>query len=128
MGLLDGIEKLITEHGSAAILRERIAFANDKYSALESENVAIKSQNEILKSENDALKLDNKKLQEQRINDLHVTETSSYKMVWGCMKFDGDDKLYCPGCFHNKGKKVPTSRKGIHYRFCAACKTDIASG
>jgi hypothetical protein len=58
MGLLDGIERLINEHGSAAILRERIALANDKYSALESENSIIKSQNE-------ALKLDNKKLKEQ---------------------------------------------------------------
>ena len=137
MGLLDGIEKLITEHGSAAILRERIALANDKYSALQSENFALKSQNEILKSENEALKLDNKKLQEQRRHDekklsdaeaLHSKKTPSYKMVYGCMKFEGDDNLYCPGCFHNKDKKVPTSRKGSHYRFCAACKTDISSG
>ena len=35
MGLLDSVEKLITEHGSAAILRERIALANDKHAALE---------------------------------------------------------------------------------------------
>lgn len=58
MGLLDGIERLITEHGSAAILRERIALANDQYSALEAEN-------KILKSENERLKLDNEKLQEK---------------------------------------------------------------
>ncbi|MBT9460420.1 MAG: hypothetical protein IV084_02040 [Rugosibacter sp.] len=30
MGLLDGFEKLINEHGSAVILKERIALANDK--------------------------------------------------------------------------------------------------
>ena len=35
MGLLDSIEKLINEHGSATILKERIALANDKYTALE---------------------------------------------------------------------------------------------
>lgn len=35
MGLLDGFEKLINEHGSAAILKERISLANDKYAALE---------------------------------------------------------------------------------------------
>lgn len=35
MGLLDGLERLITEHGSAAILRERIQLANDKHAALE---------------------------------------------------------------------------------------------
>jgi len=35
MGLLDGIERLITEHGAAAILKERIELANDKYALLE---------------------------------------------------------------------------------------------
>ena len=35
MGLLDGFEKLINEHGSAVILKERIELANDKYSSLE---------------------------------------------------------------------------------------------
>lgn len=35
MSLLDGLEKLINEHGSAAILKERIDLANDKYAALE---------------------------------------------------------------------------------------------
>ena len=61
MGLLDGLEKLITEHGSASILRERIALANDKYSALESENA-------VLRSENETFKLNNAKLQEQARN------------------------------------------------------------
>jgi hypothetical protein len=128
MGLLDGIEKLITEHGSAVILRERIALANDKYSALQSENSTLKSQNAIFKSENEALKLDNEKFHKQRQDDLHSKNTPAYKMVYGCMKFEGDNNLYCPGCFHNKNKKVPTSRKGTKYQFCAACKTDISSG
>jgi hypothetical protein len=35
MGLFDGIERLINEHGSATILKERIALANDKYGDLE---------------------------------------------------------------------------------------------
>ena len=59
MGLLDGFEKLINEHGSATILKERIALANDKYAALEAEN-------EILRSENKTLRLDNVKLNNQR--------------------------------------------------------------
>lgn len=63
MGLLDSIEKLITEHGSAAILRERIALANDKHAALEkkaasleSENAQLRSLLEVSKSEADALR------------------------------------------------------------------------
>ena len=35
MGIFDSIEKLITEHGSAAIIRERLALASDQYAALE---------------------------------------------------------------------------------------------
>ena len=63
--LLKEIEKLITEHGSAAILRERIALANDKYAALESDIKVIRSENQLLRSENEALKLDNSKFREQ---------------------------------------------------------------
>ena len=49
MGLLDGFEKLINEHGSAVILKERIALANDKYAILEKEASVLKSENERLK-------------------------------------------------------------------------------
>ncbi|WP_299980447.1 cell division protein ZapB [Desulfobacula sp.] len=64
MGLLDGFEKLINEHGSATILKERISLANDKYSLLENKNEILKEQNSVfeqkikmLESENNALKL-----------------------------------------------------------------------
>ena len=56
MGLLDGFEKLINEHGSAVILKERIALANDKYSALEVEVKALRSENETLRLDNGKFK------------------------------------------------------------------------
>jgi predicted ArsR family transcriptional regulator len=62
MGLLDSIERLINEHGSATILQERIALANDKYSALEKENMDLKSKINILETENQSLKRDNEQL------------------------------------------------------------------
>ena len=62
---LNEIEKLITEHGSAAILRERIALINDKYVALESENRVLRSENEALKFENTELKEQRRTLEEQ---------------------------------------------------------------
>lgn len=72
MGLLDGLEKLINEHGSATILKERIALANDKFSALEKEFAASKQQVTDLKArvteletENQSLKLDNEKLRQE---------------------------------------------------------------
>ena len=50
MGLLDGFEKLINEHGSATILRERIALAEDKYSMLQEKNKHLSERNELLES------------------------------------------------------------------------------
>jgi hypothetical protein len=35
MSILDGLEKLINEHGSAVIIAERLALARDQYTALE---------------------------------------------------------------------------------------------
>lgn len=41
---------------------------------------------------------------------------------WGCYVFPGDETLYCPGCYEDRGKKIPTSRAvGIH-RLCPSCK------
>ena len=72
MGLLDSIEKLITEHGSAAILRERIALANDKHAALEkkaatleSENAALKVQVQVAQAENERLRAEIAALKEK---------------------------------------------------------------
>ena len=59
MGFLDGIEKLITEHGSAVILKERLALASDQYAALE------KKSND-LQTENERLKLDLEECKKQR--------------------------------------------------------------
>ena len=42
MTLFGNIEKLITEHGSAAVLRERITLAQEKYAALERKLADVK--------------------------------------------------------------------------------------
>ncbi len=65
MGLLDGIEKLITEHGSAAILKERIALANDKYAALEKKLSDSELRVKQLEMEKQVFELDNFKLKEK---------------------------------------------------------------
>jgi hypothetical protein len=50
MPLFENIEKLITEHGSAAILRERLSLAADKYAALEVQIAKLKTENERLQA------------------------------------------------------------------------------
>ncbi len=68
MGFLDSIEKLINEHGSATILRERIALLNDQYSAIERQVVTLQQQVTNLQSENESLKLDKRQLQGQVVS------------------------------------------------------------
>lgn len=59
------IERLITEHGSAVILKERLALASDQYSALEKKLSEANVRNEQLQSENARLHLDLEKAQEK---------------------------------------------------------------
>ena len=59
MGLLDDLEKLINEHGSTAILKERIALANDKYSLLENKNQLLEENNSILEEKIKSLEMEN---------------------------------------------------------------------
>ncbi|MBI5920806.1 MAG: hypothetical protein HY847_04050 [Betaproteobacteria bacterium] len=72
MGLLDGFEKLINEHGSAAILKERIALANDKYAALEQKLSASELRIKELESENHGLRtnLEKAEIEIQQLKEL----------------------------------------------------------
>lgn len=67
--ILGEIEKLINEHGSAVILKERLALAADQYSALEQKNAAFDLRNKELETEKRRLELDNQKLRE-KVRDL----------------------------------------------------------
>ncbi len=91
MGLLDGFEKLINEHGSSTILKERISLTNDKYSLFESKNEMLKERNSVLdqkvkmlESENNALQLDIQKTKqkvkqlEEQISRTHATNPDGY--------------------------------------------------
>lgn len=59
--ILGEIERLINEHGSAAIMKDRLALASDQYSALEKKLFEANASVEQLKSENESLHLDLKK-------------------------------------------------------------------
>ena len=91
MGLLDGFEKLINEHGSATILKERISLANDKYSLLEEKNSMLARQAadndekiKILETENQTLHLNVQKAEqkirqlEKQISTIHNSNPEGY--------------------------------------------------
>jgi len=65
MGLFDGIEKLITEHGSAAILKERIALVKEQYAALEKKLSESELRAKGLESDKERFELENFRLKEK---------------------------------------------------------------
>jgi hypothetical protein len=80
------IEKLINEHGSSTILKERLELLKDQMSALEKENNALKSENAVLKDKakhfeskiNDAAK------EIQRLNEI----INAFQKHQGIRKYD----------------------------------------
>jgi hypothetical protein len=77
VGFLDSIEKLITEHGSATILRERIALANDKHAALERRATSLESENAVLKADLQAAKSELEKLRAELVTHTKVQANAS---------------------------------------------------
>lgn len=138
VALSEQLQKLINEHGSAAILRDHLAMFKDQVSSLEKDNLrlvneigAYKINDEKLTSDIDHLKKENdilrKKIQEYE-QGFHSGLQNNSRMKWGCLVFDEDDKLYCPSCFHKNGKKIETSRVNSKTRYCAVCKSNLPAG
>ena len=100
MGLLDGLEKLINEHGSAVILKERISLANDQYVILEKKVSVLESENERLKFDNEECQKQRRALEEKLS---HISTSQEYIEGSGALfkKLpDGswDYTPYCPAC------------------------------
>ncbi|SSC10299.1 hypothetical protein [thiotrophic endosymbiont of Bathymodiolus puteoserpentis (Logatchev)] len=54
--MLEMFEKLINEHGSSVVLKERLKLINDKYEALGEKLEISNNKNEFLQKENEQLK------------------------------------------------------------------------
>lgn len=77
--MLKMFEKLINEHGSSTILRERIVLISEKYSTLEDKLSLSEQRNAILESENQKLnsELYQAKQEIQRLNEIIKTNTKA---------------------------------------------------
>lgn len=83
MGLLDGLEKLINEHGSAVILKERISLANDKYALIEEKLNVLQIEKSKLESEKISLQRENEelKIRIKVIEDHLENESKKYSQL-----------------------------------------------
>ena len=41
---------------------------------------------------------------------------------WGGYQFDGDEGIYCTGCYDTRGQKIRTNRINSNFRQCPVCK------
>jgi DNA repair exonuclease SbcCD ATPase subunit len=113
MGLLESIDKLITERGSAAILRERLDLLreqgqaiNDKVAALEQENSRLKRELEECQR-NLAAATTAKKFVEHRGALFERTPSGAYSLSVRCPTcqrpfglIDVEVPFYCSRCQH----------------------------
>ena len=65
MSIVADIERLINEHGSAAILRERLALADDQYKTLERKVVELEEKNAVLQANYDESEKQRKALEDK---------------------------------------------------------------
>lgn len=113
--LMESLEKLVTEHGSAAILRERLALVKEQA------EIIIK-QNEALKKENAQLKELGRDLQAQLMAKARVAEFVEYRgAAFKPMAGGGYEKaVFCPECH-----RAMFSLQGVLPYSCTKCKTHV---
>jgi hypothetical protein len=88
----DSIQKLITEHGSAAILRERLGLAEQQYVALQRKLEETEAELATTRRENEVLR--------QRLSRLSVPEdyVSVSGVLWRRTASGFEAAPYCPTC------------------------------
>ncbi len=109
--LLSSFDKLITEHGSATILKERIVQLREEFERLKEKHDRLEIENQRLKCEVDDLR---KALEQKTISH----EYTEHRGVLFRRLANGQiqDEVYCPSC------KVPmTSLMGHTPLRCSKC-------
>jgi hypothetical protein len=108
--VLSEIERLITEHGSAAILKERNAFLRDKL-------VLLKEEVAKLEEENGELKAQVAALNQQLSANASAHEFKEERGALFKRKPGGGylDAVYCPKCRHSAAPFPPGAE------FCCEC-------
>ena len=89
-------------------------------------------QGTLIAARQDMLELQDKYEQVLRENK-QLKEASAPKqkplgMKWGCYEFEGEEGLFCTGCYDSKGQKSQTNRVNAKFRMCPVCKAVIGVG
>jgi hypothetical protein len=110
MGIFDGIEKLINEHGSAQILGERLLLASDQNAAQERRISELERQLKESEAERTALRNQLQRSQsEHQQAAQHIQSIHSLPQLQFVAPFyfaDGDAVPFCPTCWEDMKKPI----------------------
>jgi hypothetical protein len=97
-----------------AVLKERLALAEQKFKDLEAGNKSLQDQVVAIKTENSALK--------EQLAQIALKESDKPELMYGCYYFGGDNtKLYCVACYETKCKRYPVAKvHGLGHK-CTVC-------
>jgi len=111
------LEKLINEHGSSTILRERLELISDKYSMLEEKNAHLKEQNEEFESQLEDAKKEIAHLQEI-VNEDEKSKSlgslGSIELQILHLLFEKNDEFRIEYIAHNIGSDDNTAKYHIN--------------
>lgn len=140
--LSEQLQKLINEHGSAAILRDHLALFKDQVALLEKKATALESEHIVLKGENQKLKLDleiSQKDNEELRSKIQEDEKSFQNNLRPTLNIDEftiqPEGFYthpkynheiCPRCLHQAPPKVVPMTQTSGPRKCVFCDYKIS--
>jgi len=119
MGLLDNFEKLIVEHGSAAVRADHIALLRDEIAAAEKHIAKLETDNAVLADEN-------RDLRKRLATQLDFSWESPY--YWRVNADETKDGPFCQHCADTDMKPVrlqgnsPAYRRGFWK--CTVCRNE----
>ena len=113
--IFSSIEKLINEHGSAAILKERIAQLMEHMELLEKKNANLQEQNNKLEVENGRLKA--------LTTQVSTTGFREYRgLLWKAEGSGYEPTPYCPKCKTVMSSLPPAQMGRRMHWMCSQCK------
>jgi hypothetical protein len=109
---------ILKEIPLSAVLKERVALAEQKFKDIEAANQKLRDQVATLTTENESLKRD----LEAKIAAEQAAAAKRPTRVYGCYQFEGESGLFCPGCYDSKGKKHTATRLDSKHYQCTVCR------
>ena len=106
----------ISKNIAEAEFKNLLADLSSELADVKIEAAALKERVAALQEENRVLKATTPAAEEKPIG-----------VKWGCYRFEGDDGLYCTGCWDSQRKKIRTNRATSTHRLCPVCRAPIGA-